>query len=77
MLVQITELIDLIKIVLTRAMYYGEDSVANEPDYYLKGVYYIYAYYLQEIVLNRNLPIPIVINTQGWIQGTLSTRVDA
>jgi len=52
-----------------RAVYYGDDSVANESDYYLKGVYHVYAYYLSEVLLNRQLPIPIVINTQGWIQG--------
>jgi hypothetical protein len=56
--------------LLYRAQFIGDTSPKNNPEHFVQSVFSLYDYYLNEIRNSEDVPIPLVINTHGWIQGT-------
>ncbi|KAG9443652.1 hypothetical protein H6P81_014992 [Aristolochia fimbriata] len=58
-----------------RCIFFGDTSSKRDPKAYLSGVYRLYDYYHTEYYQSNKLrsseksPLPLVINTPGWVKG--------
>lgn len=58
-----------------RAIYYGQDSPKNNPEFYIAAISELMHVYKNELSVNvdkvngRVSGIPLVVNTHGWVKG--------
>ena len=62
-------LLNLTLIPFLRSHFIGSTNVQSNPDFYLNACMECFDYYLANLLLDDSTPVPLIINTIGWVEG--------
>jgi len=57
-----------------RAYYYGDKTPKGDPELYIRTIRNVYTHFQKELRV-KDPRIPLVINTSGWLNGTVVQSV--